>query len=144
MKKPVTSGCLTLRISSGFRVLTIRPCSSITGYGSAAALDIPHACRKPFDVPGNPARWISRLYGGDPSRFWQDLAIETPIGYHGMANGHFTGDECIGVTVRCREPSFAVWLRRWYSYEQLLSISGDPYWGDRLGAAGVQCSSCNH
>lgn len=74
---------------------------------------------------------ISRMYGGDPNRFAK-LAIETLDKYHGMACGQFTGDECVSGDSPVQGTELCGVVEAMYSYEQLLSITGDPYWGDRL------------
>lgn len=73
----------------------------------------------------------SRLHGGDPGSFAK-LAVETLDKYHGMACGHFTGDECVSGDSPVQGTELCGVVEAMYSYEQLLAITGDPYWGDRL------------
>ena len=49
---------------------------------------------------------------------------------HGMACGHFTGDECLSGTSPIQGSECCSVVEAMYSYEHLLSITGDPQWGD--------------
>ncbi len=75
----------------------------------------------------------SRLTGEDPNRLarkaW-DLLQE----YHGTATGHFTGDECLSGNSPIQGAECCSIVESMYSYENLLSISGSPEWGDRVEA----------
>lgn len=51
---------------------------------------------------------------------------------HGMANGHFTGDECLGGDSPIRGSECCGVVEAMYSYEWLLSLTGDSYWGSTL------------
>ena len=48
---------------------------------------------------------------------------------HGMACGHFTGDECLAGTSPIRGSECCSVVEAMYSYEQLLSITGEAQWG---------------
>ena len=52
--------------------------------------------------------------------------------YHGMAAGHFTGDECVMGDSPVQGSELCGVVEAMYSYEHLLSISGNPEWGDML------------
>ncbi len=57
---------------------------------------------------------------------------ETLMQYHGMANGHFTGDECLSGRSPIQGTELCGVVEAMYSYEVLLALTGDPYWGDLL------------
>jgi len=52
--------------------------------------------------------------------------------YHGMACGQFTGDECLSGNSPIQGTETCGVAESMFSYENLLSITGDAYWGDRL------------
>jgi hypothetical protein len=52
--------------------------------------------------------------------------------YHGMAHGHFTGDECLAGTSPIQGSELCSVAEAMYSEEILLALSGDPVWGDWL------------
>lgn len=74
---------------------------------------------------------MSRLTGEDPDefaiRFYGKLQEK-----HGMATGHFTGDECLSGTSPIQGSECCSVAEAMYSYEELLSIGGNPVWGDIL------------
>lgn len=51
---------------------------------------------------------------------------------HGMANGHFTGDECLAGNSPIQGSECCSVVEAMYSYEWLLSLTGSAYWGDML------------
>ena len=53
-------------------------------------------------------------------------------GYHSMANGHFTGDECLAGDSPIQGTELCGVVEAMYSYEWLFAISGDFSWLDRL------------
>lgn len=57
---------------------------------------------------------------------------ETLMQYHGMANGHFTGDECLDGRAPIQGTELCGVVEAMYSYEQLLALTGDTYFGDLL------------
>lgn len=57
---------------------------------------------------------------------------ETLVRYHGMANGHFTGDECLSGRSPIQGTELCGVVEAMYSDEVLLALTGDPYWGDVL------------
>lgn len=52
--------------------------------------------------------------------------------YHGMVTGVFTGDECLNGTSPVQGTELCSVVEYMYSSEWLLSITGNPMWGDRL------------
>lgn len=52
--------------------------------------------------------------------------------HHGQASGHFTGDECLSGTSPIQGTELCGVVEAMYSYEHLLAIDGDPFWGDQL------------
>ena len=74
---------------------------------------------------------MSLLTGEDPDAFalafYRKLTKE-----HGMAMGHFTGDECLSGTSPLQGSECCSVVEAMYSYEELLSIGGHPFWGDVL------------
>ncbi|MBQ8578375.1 MAG: glycoside hydrolase family 127 protein [Clostridia bacterium] len=57
---------------------------------------------------------------------------ETLMQYHGMATGHFTGDECLAGRAPIQGTELCGVVEAMYSDEWLLAITGDTYWGDLL------------
>lgn len=74
---------------------------------------------------------MSRITGEDPDEFALFL-YEQLTEKHGMANWHFTGDECLAGKSPVQGTELCGVVEAMYSYEELLSISGNPYWGDLL------------
>ena len=52
--------------------------------------------------------------------------------YNSMATGHFTGDECLSGDSPIQGSECCSVAEMMYSCETLLSISGNPFWGDLL------------
>ncbi len=73
---------------------------------------------------------VSRMDGSDPEAFARHMLQEL-FHYHGMAVGHFTGDECVMGDSPVRALNCAALWKPCYSYEQLLAISAIPL-GDFL------------
>ncbi|MEG2251502.1 MAG: glycoside hydrolase family 127 protein [Clostridia bacterium] len=74
---------------------------------------------------------VSRMEGGDPEAFAHKMLKEL-FQHHGMAMGHFTGDECVMGDSPVQGTELCGVVEAMYSYEQLLEIAGDPVWGDYL------------
>lgn len=74
---------------------------------------------------------VSRLHGGDPEAFARKMLGDL-FKYHGMAVGHFTGDECVMGDSPVQGSELCGVVEAMYSYEHLLAISGNPEWGDML------------
>lgn len=77
---------------------------------------------------------FSRVSGEDPNRFAKK-AIRTLVRDHGMAVEHFTGDECLSGTSPIQGSECCSVTEAMYSYEWLVSITGDAEWSDRLEKA---------
>ncbi len=69
--------------------------------------------------------------GGDAEIFARKM-LDTLFRYHGMAVGHFTGDECVMGDSPVQGTELCSVVEAMYSYEILLAISGNPLWGDYL------------
>ena len=52
--------------------------------------------------------------------------------FHGMATGMFTGDECLSGDSPVQGSELCAVVELMYSMEQLLSVTGEAKWGDRL------------
>ncbi len=74
---------------------------------------------------------MSLFTGEDPNAFAMDFYRKLTE-KHGMAIGHFTGDECLSGTSPIQGSECCGIVEAMYSYEELLSIGGDPVWGDLL------------
>ncbi|NLA77027.1 MAG: hypothetical protein GX851_04240, partial [Clostridiales bacterium] len=51
---------------------------------------------------------------------------------HGTAAGHFNGDECLAGKSPVRGSECCSVAEAMYSYEWLVSVTGNPYWAERL------------
>lgn len=80
---------------------------------------------------------MSRLDGSDPDEFAL-FAMNKLLNDHGMACRHFTGDECLAGRSPIHGSELCSVVEAMYSYEQLFSVSGNPYWLDRL-----ECTAFN-
>lgn len=76
------------------------------------------------------ALW-AKISGGDPEKY-AERALACLEKYHGMAMGHFTGDECLSGDSPVQGTELCGVVEAMYSYETLLSVSGGVQWGDRL------------
>lgn len=74
---------------------------------------------------------VSRMDGSDPEAFAHRM-LKNLFQYHGMAVGHFTGDECVMGDSPVQGTELCSVVEAMYSYEHLLAIAGDPVWGDYL------------
>lgn len=74
---------------------------------------------------------MSRITRKDPNSFADKMLKELFV-HHGMAVGHFTGDECLAGTSPIQGSELCGVVEAMYSYEWLLAITGDPKWGDFL------------
>lgn len=74
---------------------------------------------------------VSRLDGSDPNAFARK-ALSTLLQHHSMAVGHFTGDECVAGDSPVQGSELCGVVEAMYSYEMLLALGGDPFWGDQL------------
>ena len=60
---------------------------------------------------------------------------KTLMEYHGMVTGVFTGDECLAGISPVQGTELCSVVELMYSFEELLLLTGDPVWGDRLEGA---------
>ena len=74
---------------------------------------------------------MTELVGGDPNEFAKQ-AMEILLRDHGMACGHFTGDECLSGTSPVHGSECCSVAEAMYSYEWLFALTGDSYWSERL------------
>ncbi|MGC8781041.1 MAG: beta-L-arabinofuranosidase domain-containing protein [Anaerolineae bacterium] len=78
-----------------------------------------------------PALWW-RLTGEEADRAAAHDMIAKLDRYHGMVTGMFTGDECLAGKRPTQGTELCAVVEFMYSLEVLLSILGDPAFGDRL------------
>jgi hypothetical protein len=74
---------------------------------------------------------MSRFNDEDPNNF-ADKAIKILERDHGMASGHFTGDECLSGNSPIKGAECCSVAEAMYSYEWLTSITGNSFWIDKL------------
>ena len=74
---------------------------------------------------------MSEFTGEDPCAFADMMNYSLRV-LHGSASGHFTGDECLAGPSPIQGSELCSVVEAMYSYEELLRISGDAFWGDRL------------
>lgn len=74
---------------------------------------------------------MSRLTNEKPDEFALFLYGKL-MEKHGTAYWHFTGDECLAGKSPIRGSELCSVVEAMFSYEELLSISGNPFWGDAL------------
>lgn len=77
---------------------------------------------------------LSRFTGGDPNEFAKK-SMEILLRDHGMACEHFSGDECLSGRSPIHGSECCSVTEAMYSYEWLISITGDPYWAEMLEKA---------
>ena len=77
---------------------------------------------------------LSRFTGGDSNAFAKK-SMEILLRDHGMACEHFSGDECLSGRSPIHGSECCSVTEAMYSYEWLISITGDAYWADRLEKA---------
>lgn len=77
------------------------------------------------------AMWQKRT-GGTVSDADSHRLYETLMHYHGMPNGHFTGDECLAGRAPIQGTELCGVVEAMYSDEWLLALTGETYWGDLL------------
>ena len=74
---------------------------------------------------------MTEFRGGDANEFAKE-AMEILLRDHGMACGHFTGDECLSGTSPVHGTESCSVAEAMYSYEWLVALTGDSYWSERL------------
>lgn len=73
----------------------------------------------------------SRVSGEDPNSFAK-LMLNRLMTDHGTVYGHFNGDECLSGTSPIAGTECCGVVEAMYSYEHLLSLTGDASWGDLI------------
>lgn len=71
-------------------------------------------------------------FTGKPLNGFAQQALRSLEKQHGMACGHFSGDECLDGNSSIAGTELCGVVEAMYSYERLLQITGDSHWGDRL------------
>lgn len=71
-------------------------------------------------------------FTGQPLTGLAERTLEILERNHGMSCGHFTGDECLSGTEPTQGTELCGVVETMYSYEQLLWMTGEAKWGDRL------------
>ena len=89
-----------------------------------------HVVNNAMAVKAHALWW--RLSGAEADRKTVYDMIEKLDRYHGMATGMFTGDECLAGRSPTQGTELCAVVEYAYSLETLLSILGDPIFGDRL------------
>lgn len=74
---------------------------------------------------------MSRVTGEDPDSFALHM-YRTIMKHNSMANGHFTGDECLSGDSPVQGSECCGVAEAMYSYEILLAEGGNAVWGDLL------------
>ena len=74
---------------------------------------------------------MSCLTEEDPDEFALSM-YQKLMKYNSMATGHFTGDECLSGDAPIQGSECCSVAEMMYSCETLLSIGGNPFWGDLL------------
>ena len=74
----------------------------------------------------------SRLTHEENERAFATKMLEILDRYHGQVTGMFTGDECLSGKNPVQGTELCAVVEAMYSLEHLISITGDPAWGDRL------------
>lgn len=75
------------------------------------------------------------LYGlltGEGDNGFAKRFLEKILDRHSLAFGHFSGDECLSGTLPTHGTELCGIAEAMFSAETLLSVGGDPYWGDYL------------
>ncbi len=78
-----------------------------------------------------PALWW-RLTGEDRDRQMADVMMAEQDRYHGLVTGIFSGDECLAGKDPSHGTELCSVVEYMYSLEVLLSVLGEPHFGDRL------------
>jgi uncharacterized protein len=82
-------------------------------------------------APKAPALWW-RISGDEGDRRAAQAMIAQLMAHHGMPNGIFTGDECLAGRRPTQGTELCAVVEYAYALEVLLSIVGDPVFGDHL------------
>ena len=89
-----------------------------------------HVVNNAMAIKAHPLWW--RLSGNERDRTAVYDMIAKLDRYHGMPTGVFTGDECLAGLDPTQGTELCAVVEYMYSLEILLSILGDPAFGDRL------------
>lgn len=73
----------------------------------------------------------SRISGEEPGAFAKEM-INRLWKYHGTVTGHFNGDECLSGTSPVQGTELCGVVEAMYSYEHLISLTGDQFFADCL------------
>ncbi len=73
-----------------------------------------------------------RLSQRDAERAFPAEMLDILDRYHGQVTGMFTGDECLSGTNPVQGTELCAVVEAMYSLEHLVSVTGDPAFGDRL------------
>ena len=74
----------------------------------------------------------SRMTGDEEELNSAAPMVELLDRYHGMVTGAFTGDECLAGNSPIQGTELCAIAEYMYSLEQLISVTGNPIWADRL------------
>ncbi len=74
----------------------------------------------------------SRLTRSEKERVFGTEMLEILDRYHGQVHGMFTGDECLSGINPVQGTELCAVVEAMYSLEHLVSLTGDPAFGDRL------------
>lgn len=89
-----------------------------------------HVVNTAMALKAYPLAW--RLSGRDADREEATRMMAVLDRYHGQVHGLFTGDECLSGRNPVQGTELCAVVEAMYSLELLLSLTGDPNWGDRL------------
>lgn len=73
-----------------------------------------------------------RLTRRDTERAFPARMLEILDRYHGQVTGMFTGDECLSGKSPTQGTELCAVVEAMYSLEQIISVTGEPAYGDRL------------
>jgi uncharacterized protein len=82
-------------------------------------------------APKGPALWW-RISGDEGDRLAAEAMIAQLMAHHGLPSGIFTGDECLAGTRPTQGTELCAVVEYAYTLEVLLSVVGEPIFGDRL------------
>jgi len=75
---------------------------------------------------------MAQRTGYEADSAFSERMYQTLMEYHGMVTGVFTGDECLAGKSPVQGTELCAVVELMYSFEQLLLVTGDPVWADRL------------
>lgn len=89
-----------------------------------------HVVNTAMAVKANALWW--RLSGEDQDRAFPAAMLALLDRFHGQLHGVFTGDECLSGKNPVQGTELCAVVEFMFSLENLISVLGDPAWGDRL------------